>query len=136
MPSHTFSFFGTTTSEVEFTEVGTGLYRLDEELGMSLMVDDEQLDKLPRFGDTIQATQDQDGTLVFEGLHARGPNKHFDFVLSQAEMESPAFAKQFRKIIDAGGSCQRIMSGLLFISIPSASEIDVPSLLRQAQSEA
>ena len=124
---------GKTAYDALVSRVGPDLYRLDEELGLVLAADsDDDVPHLPRYGDTINTYSRDDGVLVFKSIHAKGPYQHFEFTLSKGAAQSSALSAFLQEITALGGHWQHIMGGLLFISIPDSSPIDVPAAVRRA----
>lgn len=113
------------------TCVGPNLYRLDEEANFFLFAgSDEEADALPRFGDTFRARVQEPGTLHYECLHERGAYRHYEFMLNGKLAESSELDALMVKWEERGAHWERHMVGMLFVSVPSNSDLDPASELQ------
>jgi hypothetical protein len=119
------------------TQVGDGLYRIDEELGLSMAaVDEEEASLFPQYGDTIAAHIDKDGTLIFDRVHERGQYQRLVYVLDATTIRSPGVVELLKEISRVGGCWGTMMGGVLSVSIPNSSEINLSARLHAAIHEA
>ena len=125
-----------TAYEAQVTQLGPNIYKLDEELGLVLAAESEEdAERFPRFGDIIETKVIPDGSLLFVRVIERGPFRHHQTALSRQLADSASLARLLDEVIAAGGHWQRILGGVLFISLPEGSTLDFETRLSSIASD-
>jgi hypothetical protein len=114
-----------TMENVEVTQVGINLYRIEEDICSFLIAETEdELDSTPRYKDVIQAVPVEKGTVQFIAVYKRAPMKRYDFILGEKAFQLDAFHSFHQEIIDMEGHVERHFGGMLLISIPEELSYD------------
>jgi hypothetical protein len=115
----------TTIENVEVTQIGINLYRIEEDICSFLIAETEdELDSTPRYKDIIHAATIEKGTVQFIDVYERASMKRYDFILGEEVFELDAFHSLQQEVIDMGGHVERHFGGMLLISIPDELSYD------------
>jgi len=63
-------------------------------------------------------------TIRYVSVHARGPYRHYEFLLHQSVVESPELNAFLSLVVAEGGYWERLWVGWLLLSLPSGSLLD------------
>jgi hypothetical protein len=119
-----------TAENVEVTQVGPDLYRIEEDICSFMIADkEEELELMPRFGDLIRASFVEEGTVQFITVYERTGMKQYEFILGEDLFERPGYHSLIQEIINQDGYVERQFGGILLISIPDMSNYDPTSAI-------
>jgi hypothetical protein len=90
------------------TPIGAGLYRMEES---SVFCE-------ARYLDTIEAEPQTDGKLRFVRVVTPSGLRTGSYILSPAQVESPALNALLDKVLAAGGNWEKVFGGVLFLHLP------------------
>jgi hypothetical protein len=125
MATLSIKFGRVTANSVEGTQIAEGLYRLEQEASWWLAADSvEETESYPSYGDIFRAVALGPAAIECERVHERAPLKHHSFIVPASLVSSPAFEKSLGAVDRAGGHWERVMGGILLVSIPSESDFD------------
>lgn len=98
------------------TQLGRTLYRLEQ----------SPLDERAFYKDVIKAKKRDDGCLLFEKVVKPSGRNNFCYLLSNKFCEAKGFEELLKKIEKSGGYWEQVFGGVLVISLPPDSQINLP----------
>ncbi len=110
------SFEAGSEQTMDVTPLEGNLYRLE----VTPVFVEQQL----FLGDIIEAETQEDGVLSFRRLVTPSPWCHWQWFLSRATVESPAFEALKEAIEEQGGKWEQVFGGLFFVHLPKESRFD------------
>ena len=107
------------------TPLGKNLYQLDETV-VVIGPDPEPTggDEELWWGDTIEAESLPSGALCYRAIAARGPWRHWSWILPRAAIDSDGLAAFTALITKNGGRWERIVQGILIVHLPEDVDLD------------
>ena len=116
---------GVTTKSVIVTPLDDGRFRLEvDPLSCLIAESDEDLKELPNFGDIIEASTVEPGTIRFRRVVERAPLKRFQFLINKDLIESPSFGELCSTIEAHDGHWERVFGGVLIVYLPKDCDYD------------
>lgn len=108
----------------EVSEVGDGLYRLEDH---PWMVEGFV------YKDTVRAESDSDGGLHIKEVVTPGQWTAHHYTLTRSAVDSDWLNAALKAVVDSGGAWERVFGGLLVLLLPPQCELD-PAVLMSAES--
>jgi len=117
--------FPSGAADVLVTPLGADRYRLEEDpffAYVALEVESaRELARLPRYRDEFEALTVRHPELRFVKVVKRARLKRFEFLVSQAIVASPQFARVLSRVEDLNGYWERVFGGIVIIYVPRGS---------------
>jgi hypothetical protein len=111
---------GTSFESIQVTPLGSDNYRLE---ATPIFFEDVS------FGDTIEATKDGEGRLLFHKLITRGKFQSYRWILTKQVIELPEFVAFCNNVMRLGGMWEQLLGGLVFIHLPQDCDLNAESLI-------
>jgi Domain of unknown function (DUF4265) len=119
------TFGDITNDDLLVSSLGENRYRLEES---------PLLTESAFYGDIIEAERQADGSLLFTQVLERSGMKNYDYILPRSIFESDEFEKLLERIDEAGGHWTQAFSGVLLVSLPKESVLDIPQEIKKLRS--
>jgi hypothetical protein len=106
------------------TPLGADRYRLEEDPFYFACVQVEslrELARLPRYGDEFEAVTVRHNELQLVNAVKRARLKRFEFLVSEATVASPQFARVLSRVDHLNGYWERVFGGIVIIYVPRGS---------------
>jgi hypothetical protein len=110
------TFGDVTNDELLVSSLGENRYRLEEAPLLTESV---------FYGDIVEAEKQADGSLLFTQVFERSGMKNYDYILPRSSFESAEFERLLERIDEAGGHWTQAFGGVLLVSMPPKSELNV-----------
>lgn len=98
------------------TKAGENLYRIEETPFLMETVG---------FGDVIKADIHSDDSLLFRHIVEKSKMIELSYFIQEGFAGSPKYEALADRIVEAGGTMERIAGGCLFIHLPSDSDLEL-----------
>jgi hypothetical protein len=86
------------------------------------------------YGDIIEAERQSDGSLLFTQVLERSGMWHYEYILPRSIFESDGFKKLLDRIVEAGGHWTQTFGGVLLVSLPKESELNMAQEIENLRS--